>query len=599
MCINISCLYMDNPQLNRYNVLMHIFTTNYIDDGDEILRSYINDGLSHAKEEIDETFAQEEEHIKLSDITKIDLILDDVEKNLKIFVGDAKVDSYVNGRQFVENKMYYIPSYGTLIKYIRPESTGHLFERIFAKTACTIVSHNLTYYANQNIPPQEIIISGNDLLQINEPETLTETLTDYFIWVSHGAQLGNTKMISMDCNGKDFQTVNFFQNQDTMLHECAPNFGLCTPATHNLEELLAIRPPLSITSCIDNENPQFHGTKQIWLPPIMMWWSKPTDSSFIKNAFGLWRYTKTPDNEWHFVNLTHNENPFQSEFITYSQVFKIISDVSKTIKGPKKVGVGMFICREVTSTFYAEAGPDFQKGSLNEKYQEPPKFTEYNGGFIVPYLLDITDEILTRMQTWTALLKTKFQGCGINVLSVLGIIPQHTGREIVSCLTLKGTSIFKMADYLAQNTSNTFMIQRFNIDEMTIMIDTINAYTRNSFVTNKGMVIKLYHQTKEGYKGETEFGHFVIVLFLQHGVYISDPQRSAIIDYTGISAYMSNYIGGDIIFTNSIFQTGWASPYEYRFRKRPPIAYGVKSKKRRNKTKAKTKAKAKTKKGRK
>jgi hypothetical protein len=49
--------------------------------------------------------------------------------------------------------------------------------------------------------------------------------------------------------------------------------------------------------------------------------------------------------------------------------------------------------------------------------------------------------------TFTALAQQQSQGCALNVLSALGIIPEDVARQQVVCLNNKGTSIFEIYDY--------------------------------------------------------------------------------------------------------------------------------------------------------
>lgn len=57
-------------------------------------------------------------------------------------------------------------------------------------------------------------------------------------------------------------------------------------------------------------------------------------------------------------------------------------------------------------------------------------------------------EVAKLPQDWEALAEMKHQGCGLNVLSFFGIIEENEAREKVVCLNLKGTSIFKIVDYI-------------------------------------------------------------------------------------------------------------------------------------------------------
>lgn len=143
--------------------------------------------------------------------------------------------------------------------------------------------------------------------------------------------------------------------------------------------------------------------------------------------------------------------------------------------------------------------------------------------------------------TFTALAQQQGQGCALNVLSALGIIPEDVARQKVVCLNNKGTSIFEIYDYymyyynhyinnpssitdsssLVAKVFRPFFIARFNmIDAFFYMLEVLIDHISD---IGYGIMFKMYQQ------GQMVSGH--TVAFIRDSINMDDilffdPQNS-------------------------------------------------------------------------
>jgi hypothetical protein len=163
---------------------------------------------------------------------------------------------------------------------------------------------------------------------------------------------------------------------------------------------------------------------------------------------------------------------------------------------------------------------------------------------------------------WQELAKIKHQGCALNVLSFFGIIKENEAMEKVVCLNIKGTSIFKIVDYINEHIitkRNGFVIIRRSFD------DALNLFIQNFMnmykPTNYAVLFKMYIEREHNGKF-SHIGHTVAIMNHNDKFYLIDPQANISINLVKDqpfsqqikNAYQSkdinnnwNYI--DIIFT--------------------------------------------------
>jgi len=234
---------------------------------------------------------------------------------------------------------------------------------------------------------------------------------------------------------------------------------------------------------------------------------------------------------------------------SYSTLFKIIYDYCSSISlNPETCMLGIFSCQVSFST-YAEEYNRADVRALIPKHIDtelvpartfnviPTNTKDYQ-----PYILSLP--MVTSIDiTWRPLAKMTHQGCALNVLSYYGIMDQTRAREEVTCLSLKGTSIFRILDYVYTYysqpelkehypflTAEPYIILRYPINLGIKQIFTyINAQSTNPPIPNQFFIFKLY---RELYQPKTEklsqIGHTVSIAVYEQNVYYIDPQAQGI-----------------------------------------------------------------------
>jgi hypothetical protein len=133
------------------------------------------------------------------------------------------------------------------------------------------------------------------------------------------------------------------------------------------------------------------------------------------------------------------------------------------------------------------------------------------------------------LKPWNALANIKTQGCGLNVLSYYDILDQTLAREETTCLTIKGTSIFRIIDYI--NDYNLLDPSKYLDDkyfvlrmEMKTGLELIIIHFINQFKTqNYAIIFKVYQENF--FNNEfSEVGHSVSIACNQGNIIYIDPQ---------------------------------------------------------------------------
>ena len=166
------------------------------------------------------------------------------------------------------------------------------------------------------------------------------------------------------------------------------------------------------------------------------------------------------------------------------------------------------------------------------------------------------------MKNWKALANIKRQGCGLNVLSYYGLIPQTSAREETVCLTSKGTSIFRIVDYMNHYfikngivDNEYFILRNELLKGLQLIIHFINQYKNHSYA----IIFKVYKDNIHQDNIFSEIGHTVSITCNNQEIVYIDPQQSLFEPIQGtqeeqvnkLYGFFSNYFYKyiDIIFT--------------------------------------------------
>jgi hypothetical protein len=152
-------------------------------------------------------------------------------------------------------------------------------------------------------------------------------------------------------------------------------------------------------------------------------------------------------------------------------------------------------------------------------------------------------DIIATIQRWQgALVSLYHQGCGVNILNFYGLMNTAEARSRASCVNI-GTSIFKIADFIANNSpqyspNQGFGVCRMPLDRYISLISNImnnnvrqlsmaTTFVNTNYLADMAFIFRIYESDfqKDG-KTYNEVGHFVSVCVKDDMIYFIDPQQS-------------------------------------------------------------------------
>ena len=355
---------------------------------------------------------------------------------------------------------------------------------------------------------------------------------DAYVWVSHGNNVSahhnyykfETKFKYLTFYSTPFQTID--TNTLQYLDSCKIITGTC--------------PMIPITNTET-------GKKYVYLPPLVFT-SVIGDYPSIVELTGLY-YLKIQKIDMNKCNtlekvkiMDHSQmidDYGSGENITYSDIFKCVTDdCKKRGLNPEKIVLGIFSCQVGVEKYEAEYTQTSISDLIPKIVEEPSEANIYDNGkhhypsnsFASPTLI-----LFNELQEWAPLAGITHQGCGLNVLSYYNIIETRKAREQTVCLSIKGTSIFKIVDYLNRYIRNQgisysgFMVVRYSLlAGLDIILKFLRLYSPR---TNQGysIITKLYrNQYQPGTQKFSQIGHTVSFARKDQEVYYIDPQSSII-----------------------------------------------------------------------
>ena len=355
-----------------------------------------------------------------------------------------------------------------------------------------------------------------------------------FIWISHGGNVSaksnfypmDTKFKTILLYSTPFNSYNASDIDKLRTTPCALVLGTC--------------PYIPI-----NDG---HG-KSVFLPPLLFVNRHPENDPLVVRATGFYHviiYKELGTD----VNVTSsissncaqrsdkicNYDDFIRQYgtrhITYSMIFQLAMEQCTRLQlNPESVLLGIISCQTAIPSYvgkYKDTITNFVPTHVNPPIQStifdlthfPPNT------FVAPTILPFT----TVPEKWTKLADISHQGCALNVLAYFGIIEQTYATEQAVCLSRKGTSIFRIVDYISNYLHNLhipfigFFIFRYNIIPGLVYLGNLiqKLITINNFV----IVFKMYADFEFGEqtKSKSHFGHTVAIAKYGADVYYIDPQ---------------------------------------------------------------------------
>ena len=234
-------------------------------------------------------------------------------------------------------------------------------------------------------------------------------------------------------------------------------------------------------------------------------------------------------------------------FFTFNYIVKKVSEFFRQKNIPlRNITLGLYNCSSRIQSYETEYAVKSNAPYLVSEIPMAPTFQslqqiiDMSAGDTSQFkysILNLQVDSTILNPSWSALAKLKTQGCALNVLSYYGIIPQTLAREQTVCLSVKGTSIFRIVDYInnyfvenlpfnkfIEYQSISYFITRFTIEDGFHLL-------KNFLLTGLSMgpftiIFKVY-QTNENpqKKAElSEIGHTVSILSINKVLYYIDPQ---------------------------------------------------------------------------
>jgi hypothetical protein len=409
---------------------------------------------------------------------------------------------------------------------------------------------------------------------------------DFFLWVSHGANI-SSKQNFYPIETK-FEAVIFYSKPYQFIGDS------------ELVLFFTKRPCKMLTGSCPIIPIETEKKKYVHLPPLVFSLIQG-DPEGLQNAMGLYYFrlkktanqllSMTPERHlWKdyghvedeciivrsakILNYNKMLELYQYNNITYSSIFKHVLDTCKELQiSPEKVMLGLYNCQGKLTKYSSNYDQTSIRNLVpkrvdtsslpanilpNEQFPIDTILSNTEKFFVVPASFKPNNEPDT--STWSgALAGIHHQGCALNVLNFYEFMEITAAREQAVCLSIKGTSIFRIVDLL-NNTSNVFdenhsyIIARCElIYGFFVLLKLIKMMGDDASSTV--FIFKLYKDLMKGDKF-SQIGHTVSIYVTGGKLFYVDPQQSI---FNDITAYdynqLTSYVQGlypfnfiDIIF---------------------------------------------------
>jgi len=439
---------------------------------------------------------------------------------------------------------------------------------------------------------------------------------NYFFLITHGGSI-TPNQSHWEIKNKDLDFIQMFQSYGKLRYPRVEELNA------EIKDVIYSQKLMYELTLHASDTYTPNASQKFSLPPLFWTTSDADVGTTHKDLIGLYHFIYDQADKSCTINqkvLDWNQLK-QLGTITYSVIFRQIDLYLKShpeyITIPKSnSGLGIFSCRCFDSSLHQEY-PSIDTGKTHFNTSQIASYLAYNHsnpikqGYAFSLVsLNIPKRILGNQDTWTgALANVKHQGCALNVLSYYDLLERHYAREMAVCLDMKGTSIFKIVDFinnyflqLRPPVHHNYLIMRFD-KPMALNYLTEHFLTANTAVNNTCTIFKMYANNthKDGF---SELGHTIALMKLGSNVFLTDPQSMTFInlvtDHAKFVEYLAPWNFFDLIFVylpitadrrfygESLLPTG-------QVRDRPEnVTFGGKARRRR-KTKCRKKRKTKRK----
>jgi hypothetical protein len=425
---------------------------------------------------------------------------------------------------------------------------------------------NMDIDDNSTLENAKYLTYMNNMQSINKDNEL-----NLYLWIVHGGNVGthnNYYMIETKFKALVFYSRPF----ENITTEFLNDLSSSSSSSQICKLIIGSCPIIPVINSSSKK-------KEVILPPLVFMLDS-NDVDIIKNYTGLYHFVisqkKSIEKEHEPIcsiisnEIIYNHSKFIEKYgdksnVTYSQLFnEVYNDCKKKRLNPEDVMLGIYSCQ-----------------SSNDEYKD-----EYNNNIInmIPKVVNVklSDAIILnsindvpennnisiftipilKLDKFEALAKIKIQGCALNVLSYYGIINQTFAREQTVCLTMKGTSIFTIINYLNDYliklgiTNNEFIIMRSSLKfGLTTISNFINNYKIINNKINYTIIFKLYREYfKVNSNNEfSQIGHTVSIANFNDKIYYIDPQAGVYQEITDFNAMLSYLLNLGFLYIDVIY----------------------------------------------
>ena len=369
----------------------------------------------------------------------------------------------------------------------------------------------------------------------------TTNYVDFFLWIIHGANVSSNhnfypfevKYKSLVTYSKPFTPISVTEVDQYFTDPCTLLAGHCP-----------VIPILDKTT----------GKKEVYLPPLIFSVFDDDDHR-IKERIGLYHFqiSKVEESQCTLVNdistkiLDHTNliSKFGSgKNITYSQLFHIVNKYCETNGiSQENIVLGLISCQSKYTKYIREYD---QTNALSSLVPTIVRNVQVKANILnIETLFQDEPECKTSIcviginevpTSWSALAELHHQGCGLNVLSYYGLIETTSAREAAVCLSVKGTSIFKIIDYINSfaikngATNYGYIISRMPIiNGISMIIDFMQSYSPGY---NYAIIFKMYKGAYQSGKDKDKLNHMGHTVSIAKDTYgnivFIDPQSETV-----------------------------------------------------------------------
>jgi hypothetical protein len=395
---------------------------------------------------------------------------------------------------------------------------------------------------------------------MNQNQSNNDTSLDFFLWVSHGLNI-SANYTTYPVETK-FKAITFYSSPTfAIAAELLDKIGLKN-LTKSRGTVYSGQTSRDFTGVLLGACPRVpvtdNRTKKdvIYLPSLVFAVTRNDNQNNTSSYMGLYHFVlqraDALNTRVSSGTKIYDYNDLVSRFgyyddnkiITYSQIFTLIYQYCKQNNiDPNESMLGLYDCQDISEKYVNQYNTRDIKTLIpkNAETIEPGIILDYQDITNLPQnsvcsLSIISFQNTQLPQQWKPLANVKWQGCGLNVLSYYNLLSETEAREQTVCLDVRGTSIFRIIDYIHNSNIkdsgqdiNKYFVMRLKMDNAIKILSHFIVNNIELGLNNYAIIFKMYKDQfipgKETQKEYSEAGHTVSIAFKDLEVAFIDPQQ--------------------------------------------------------------------------